>query len=132
MIPGVIVSIRSNEHYRGAGDRKLRPRYKYRFCIVKRTKSTAFLRPCDEMSIRQYLTNEKLSKIKNEIPVYKADVTQLKIVSSNNLFYTNNSKIQYGNFLDNHRVPEPLYLYNDEQNHGVMRNWRRQTRLKII
>ena len=63
--PGVIVSIRSNEHYRGAGDRKLRPRYKYRFCIVKRTKSTAFLRPCDEMSIRQYLTNEKLSKIKN-------------------------------------------------------------------
>ena len=40
--PGVIVSIRSNEHYRGAGDRKLRPRYKYRFCIVKMTKSTAF------------------------------------------------------------------------------------------
>ena len=42
MKPGVIVSIRSNEHYRGAGDRKLRPRYKYRFCIVKRTKSTVF------------------------------------------------------------------------------------------
>ena len=68
MIPGVIVSIRSNEHYRGAGDRKLRPRYKYRFCIVKRTKSTAFLRPCDEMSIRQYLTNEKLPKIKKRHP----------------------------------------------------------------
>ena len=123
IIPSSIVTLQANDHYRGKNaDRKLKPRYKYNFVVTARTKSSAFIRPCDNISINHFLENNGLKKMAGLLPVYKCDISKLKVVTPNNLLMPNNNKKLYRNFLAEHIIPEPLYI-TGEGNKGTLRTW---------
>ena len=123
MQPGDIVTIRNPEKYIAKANWKLRPLYKSKFIIVKRTASSAYLRPLENVYLKQFVGRKNNVKIDPDF-VYKAEITLLKKVSHMTLLHSNRVKDYYAHFIEHNRVPEPYYMvYDENESSGLLRTW---------
>ena len=121
IVEGCIVTL-LNQHHKGSElDKKLRPCYRYRFIVIKREKSAAYIRPLDEITIRTFLESNNIKKISGPLPTFKTDISLLKIVKPNILVNSNKMENFYQNFLNNNEVPKSLYISNKDG--GTLRDW---------
>ena len=123
MGPGDIVTIRNPERFVEKINWKLRPLYKSKFLIVKRTDSSAFLRPLENIYLKNFKAKKHESNISPDF-VYKAEVTLLKKISHMTLLHSNKVKDYYAHFVDNNRTPQPYYMIqNEDEPTGLLRTW---------
>ena len=111
---GSIVSINNPELIIKKQDYKLRPKFKNRFIVIKRTKSAVFLKPCDEIYLQDFLKQKQIDdKSKAEV-YYKADLSSVKLISNLMILNSNNKAKFYRNFLQKHEIPKPIYFFENE------------------
>ena len=116
---GSIVSILNPEVIIKKQDFKLRPKYKNRFLVAKRTKSSVFLVPCDEVYLEHFYAR-KNNLVKEPLFYYKADISNIKLLT--NILIVNSNKKQkfYNHFQNNHSVP-PTFYYNKTESGAQLR-----------
>ena len=121
--PGDIVMIRNPEQFIKKKNFKLRPLYKSKFVIIRRTKSSAFLRPLNNIYLKQF--QESTSEDKPTLDwAYKCDIFLLKKVSHLTLLHSNKTKDYYAHFMENNTTPPPYYmLLNENTKSGLLRTW---------
>ena len=121
--PGDIVMIRNPEQFIKKKNFKLRPLYKSKFVIVRRTKSSAFLRPLDNIYLKQFQESTSEDKPTPDW-AYKCDIFLLKKVSHLTLLHSNKTKDYYAHFMENNTTPPPYYmLLNENTKSGLLRTW---------
>ena len=121
--PGDIVTIRNPEKEVHSANWKLRPLYKNKFVIVRRTDSSAFLRPLENVHLKQFFDNKGDNKPDPDF-VYKADITLLKKVTHLTLLHTNKVSEYFEHFIEQNRTPPPYYmLFNEGTKTGLLRTW---------
>ena len=120
---GDIVTIRNPEKEIAKANWKIRPLYKSKFVIVRRTESSAFLRPLENVHLRQFFDSKSDNKPTPDF-VYKCDITLLKKVTHLTLLHTNKVNEYYEHFMQTNVTPPPYYMLFDESSKtGLLRTW---------
>ena len=121
--PGDIVMIRNPEKTVQKANHKLRPLYKSKFVIIRRTETSAFLRPLENIYLKNFENMESAEKITPDF-AYKADISLLKKISHMTLLHTNKVKEYYEHFMENNSTPPAYYMLLDKEGkNGLLRTW---------
>ena len=121
--PGDIVMIRNPEKTVQKANHKFRPLYKNKFVIIRRTATSAFLRPLENIYLKNFENMENAEKVVPDF-AYKADISLLKKVSHMTLLHTNKVKEYYEHFMETNSTPPAYYMLLDQEGkNGSLRTW---------
>ena len=112
--PGSIVSVVCPEVRKRVGNFKLLPKFKNQFIVIKRTSSSAFIRPCNEIHMKDFLMPKKRYEEQESEPLYKIDLEQLKYITSVTILSSNKANKFYSEFLQKHKLPENQYFFESK------------------
>ena len=125
IVPGSIVIIRNPEKVIHKKDHKLRPLYKGKFIVIRRSASCAYLRPLENIYLERFLKHKESRNFETLQPdfCYKVEISLLKLVSHMTMLHSNKTKEYYQNFVDYNLIPEPQYYFSKDGKTGLLRSW---------
>ena len=109
--PGAIVSLVNPSLRRKISNHKICPRYRDRFLVVRRTKSSAYITPCSERTMEHFLKESKRFQRQEPKCLYKCDLEELKFLEDITLIVSNKHSKFYENFLISNEFPKDFYFY---------------------
>ena len=115
---GSIVSIKNPELIIKKENYKLRPKFKNRYIVVDKTNSSVLIRPCDEIAIEHFFDKNYNPKHDVSLFLYKADITNIKLLTNTLILNTNKQEKFYTNFLKQNFLPPTIY-YQKNNDGGV-------------
>ena len=115
---GSIVSIKNPELIIKKENYKLRPKFKNRYIVVDKTNSSVLIRPCDEIAIEHFFDKDYNPKHDVSLFLYKADITNIKLLTNTLILNTNKPDKFYTNFLKQNFLP-PTFYYQKNNDGGV-------------
>ena len=117
---GSIVSIQNPELVIKKANFKLRPKFKNRFLVTERTRSSVILVPCAEIFLEDYYRKHKLATEEMSYRI-KADISNVKILTNTLLVNSNKSQNFYKNFFQDNQLPPTFYISQDDERAQVRR-----------
>ena len=111
---GSLVSVMNPELIVKKKDFKLRPKFKNRFLVAKRTSSAVFLVPCTEIYLKDFFRKKQGLEEPELATYYKADISSVKLLTNTLILNSNKTAKFYSNFFDKHSVPPSFFLNQDE------------------
>ena len=101
---GSIVSIINPEVRRKLGNYKLLPKFRDQFVVIKRTKSCAFIKPCDEAHMKKFLEPKQCYQDQEPELTFKVDIENLKYETGVTILSSNQNAKFYSDFLQGHKI----------------------------
>ena len=114
--PGAIVSLVNPSLRKKIPNHKICPRYRDRFLVIRRTKSSAYITPCSEKTLDHFLKDIKRFQKQEPRWLYKCDIEELKFIEDITLIVSNKHSKFYENFLVSNEFPKDLYFYDPLSN----------------
>ena len=111
---GSIVSILNPDVRAKKKNHKLLPRYRDRFIVVKRTQSSAYIKPCSEVFMKHFLKETPRYKELTPQCYYKVDIENLKLLRNLHIVNSNKQTCFYSKFLQGHTLPENKFFWESK------------------
>ena len=107
---GSIISIKNPEIKVKKQDFKLRPRFKNRFVVIRRSKSACYVKPLCDMYLKQFLRQRTRGEEVEPTFAYKVDISEVKLLTNIHIVTSNQKAKFYENFMKSHEVPTAMYF----------------------